>query len=109
MDTVITVDPILWSLLIGSIIPIIVAVATKLQASGGLKAILGIVLGVVGAAVVTLNQTAPDGSFSWKLLAFTAATAIITTVTTYVGAWKPVLAINEQTAPNFGLGGGSSV
>lgn len=103
MDTVVIVDPVLWSLLIGSLIPLVVAVATKLQASSGLKAVLGAILGVISSIVVTLNSTAGN-SFSWKLLAITAATTIITTVSTYVGIWQPATKINEKAAPRFGLG-----
>lgn len=104
MDTVVVIDPVLWALLVGSLVPISVAIATKLRASSGLKAFLGIVLSVIGSVVITIDQTAPGGSFSWRILAFTSATAIIAQVAAYVGAWKPILALNNKTAPTVGLG-----
>lgn len=104
MDTVIIVDPILWSLLVGSIVPIFVALSTKLQASSGVKATIGILLSLIGSIVITMDNIPNKGTFSWRLLAITSATAIIAQVAAYVGAWKPILAINTKAAPTSGIG-----
>lgn len=107
MESTITVDPLLWSLLVGAVIPVVVAFATKLSASGGVKALIAVVLSTAAGVVITINQQVGN-SFSWKMLAFTGATALITAISTYLGVWKPAVAINNVTAPTFGIGPKSS-
>lgn len=84
------------------LIPVATALLTRSTAVSWKKAVTTIVLG--GAVtLLTVNQL-PDGTalltlqtmFDWLM---TTAIAVVT----YLGLWKPVLAVNQRIAPDFGI------
>lgn len=102
MNDVITLNPLLLSLLAGAIIPLLVGLATKLSASDGVKAILAIALSALSGAAIAVNNA--GGSFHWKEVATAAAITFISGVASYKGVWKPVTDINSKALPEKGLG-----
>lgn len=105
MDTTLTIDALVVTMLVGTILPILVGLVTKSTASSGLKGVALLFLSAVQGFVV--NQTVADGSAVFTtegvllaLLGFVAAVA------SYFGVLKPTgaaPAVQEKTS-NFGIG-----
>ena len=101
MNTI-TIDPLLVSLIAGAVIPVLVALATKYNASSGLKSIVAVVASVaVGVLNEIVNQ---QGTFDWKTTATSALVTLVTAFSTYNGFWKPVAHVNDRALPNVGVG-----
>lgn len=100
--TLITLDPFLLSALIGIVIPLVVALVTKLSLDSRIKAILSIILSAIGGTLVQVNNN--GGTFDWKQALVATAVTAGTAIVSYVGAWKPVLDPNAVLAPNRGIG-----
>jgi hypothetical protein len=100
------IDPLVYSFIGGSIIPVVTGLITKLQASSGLKAIVALFLSAVVGVVSQLvsNQTTHP---EWKVMVIGVGIAFATNVASYLGGWK---AIGPGGPPgsgltaNFGLG-----
>lgn len=84
----ITLAAWLVSFLGGTAVPVLTGLATKLQASPGLKAIVGLAL----AAAVTVIATIVDGQgvFEPRTTLVLFVTTFVTHVTTYYGLLKPI-------------------
>lgn len=99
-------DPVVMSILIGIVTPLLAGLMVKLQASSGIKAFVGVVLVAVNAVVSWVVQV--DGSFHWEQFTLVTFTAFATHVFTYLGIWKPagggVAAPTMLKTPNVGLG-----
>lgn len=93
-----------WALLFGAVMPIVVGVVTKANASAATKATVLLVLDAV-SGVLTDWFASPNG-FDWSGALTTALAALVTSVGTYYGFLKHTnnLGLNTATA-RFGLGG----
>lgn len=108
MDTIIQLDVTVVTFVLGSLVPLVVALATKLNASSSLKAAVNVVLSIiVGVGGYLL---ANDGETTLLALAGAAITAYLASGVTYQNLWKPT-----GTAPeiqlktrNVGIGGTST-
>lgn len=104
-NTGLILDASFVTLILGTLVPLVVGVLTKLNASSAIKSISMIVLNAI-VALITLSQVG-DGSAVFTKEGFIAfATGLIASVAAYLGVWKPIGisgAINEKTA-GFGIG-----
>lgn len=92
-----------WALLFGAIMPMLVGLITKANASANTKAVTLLVLDALNG-VLTEYFATPDG-FDWRNAIVGALAALITSVATYYGFLKHNgnLGLNKATA-TFGLG-----
>lgn len=93
-----------WALLLGAVMPILVGLITKANASANTKAVTLLVLNAI-TGVLTEFFATPDG-FDWRNAIVSALAALMTSVATYYGFLKHNnnLGLNTATA-RFGLGG----
>lgn len=93
-----------WALLFGAIMPMLVGIITKANASANTKAVTLLVLNALNG-VMTEYFATPDG-FDWRNAIVSALAALVTSVATYYGFLKhnDNLGLNKATA-TFGLGG----
>lgn len=106
MDANLVIDPFAVSILVGTVLPILVGLVTKLNASSALKSILLLTFAAVEGLIV--NATVTDGSavFSWHTVAV-AGIGWVTAVASYYGLLKPTgvsPVVNDKTA-HLGVGG----
>lgn len=95
-------DMTLFALLTGVIIPLLVGLLSKLNASSGLKAIFNFGLSAASSLLITVNET----TFELKPFLINWAFTWAISVATFYGLWKPTGVSNqvqEKTA-NFGVG-----
>lgn len=95
-------DMTLLVLLTGVVVPLLVGLLTKLNASSGIKAVLNLGLTALGAALATSNQI----GFSWKPFAVNFGVAWAISVGTYYGFYKPTGTADRvaNIAPEVGVG-----
>lgn len=95
-------DLTLYALLVGVIVPLLVGLVTKLNASPGIKAVLNLGLTALGTASVVFNQI----DWDWKAFAVNFGVAWAVSVATYYGFYKPagVADTVAKVAPNVGIG-----
>lgn len=104
----ITLDPIVYSAIGGVLIPVLTALVTKLNASGGVKATVALFLAAVLGVATTIQQQGST-TFDWKIAVMSVLSAFLTAGSSYNHLWKP--AGDTDTVPgalatkNFGLGG----
>jgi Kef-type K+ transport system membrane component KefB len=93
-----------WALLFGAVMPMVVGLITKANASANVKAVALLVLNAING-VLTEYFATPDG-FDWRNALVSAMAALITSVATYYGFLKHNgnLGLNKATA-RFGVGG----
>lgn len=93
-----------WALLFGAVMPVVVGLVTKANASPNLKATVLLVLNAINGVLVEFFA-APDG-FDWRTAVVNALAALVTSVATYYGFLKHNgnLGLNKATA-TVGLGG----
>ena len=105
MENIIQVDVVLLNFLVGSLIPLLTALFTKVNASSGLKSTVNLVLSLVtGTAGYLLLH---DGAATVVALATHAITAYLGSGVSYQNLWKPTgvaPAIQASTA-DVGVGG----
>lgn len=101
---IVQVNVLILSFVAGSVVPLVVALLTKSAASQGTKAVVNLILSVVGGVVAFL--IAHDGTASVLQVATVAVTAYLASGSTYSHLWKPTGAITavQAVAPNTGLG-----
>jgi hypothetical protein len=87
----------------GVLIPILVALLTKLRASSKLKAMANAILCAVSGALSTVIP----GAFSWKPFAVAALSTWAVSVATYYGLWKPTGVTQATASATAGVGIGS--
>lgn len=92
----------LLALLTGVIVPLLVGLLTKLNASPGVKAFVNLGLTALGAALATSNQI----GFSWKPFAVNFGVAWAVSVGSYYGFYKPTGTAERvaNIAPEVGIG-----
>ena len=99
----ITINAVLVTALIGTLIPISVGLVTHSKASSRFKSLLSVVLNAVQALVV--SSMLSDGSVLISKDTFILwIMGVVTSTATYTGVWKPTELI-KVLLPNFGLGG----
>jgi len=86
----------------GVIVPILVALLTKMRAPSSVKAVVNAFLSAVAGALATVIP----GDWQWKPFAVAALSTWAVSVATYFGLWKPtgVSATVQQATTNVGLG-----
>lgn len=94
-----------WALLFGVLMPILVGVVTKANASAGLKA--SVLLFLELATGVMTEFFASPGGFDWRHALVNALAAFVTGVAAYYGFLKHTVnpVVVDATA-RFGMGGG---
>lgn len=94
------------TLVLGTIIPVLVGLITKMDASSKLKGALMLVLNAVQGLVIASQTTSGEAVFSVDaLILFGAGVAM--SLAAYYGLYKPN-DVPEKLAPNFGIGGSSN-
>jgi peptidoglycan/LPS O-acetylase OafA/YrhL len=88
----------LVTLIVGVLLPILVAVVTKYEASPKVKALLLLVLSAV-AAVLNSWLVAPNG-FDWQQAIWGTVTTFIIGVASLFGLWMPT-GVNESAKKTF--------
>lgn len=90
-----------FSLLLGVVLPIIVALVTKRVTSEATKAILLAALAAITGVLTEYAHSIGSGSFDWWTAVLTALGTFIVAVATHFGFWKPtgVAARVQATGP----------
>lgn len=105
VPSTVTLEPWVVAIIGGTLIPLLVGVATKLGASPGLKAVIGLVL---VAVVTALNVIVTNnGTFVIRDVVVLFATTFVVHVASYYGLWKPIgggAAPGAEATKNFGVG-----
>lgn len=100
---VVTLDPILLSFLVGSVMPLLTSLVTKLDASSPVKGTVNLLLSVAGgvlAAFVTNN-----GALRWDEIAGAAITVYLSGQSLYTGIYRHTVApAVAKIAPTTGIG-----
>ena len=104
--TAVSVVPLLWSLLVGTVLPGLTALVTHENASPRVKALLTAVLAGATGAVSGFLITPPHGWAQWQQVVSAIAVAWITAVISYLGGWKPTGAAGfvARKSARFGIG-----
>ena len=97
-----------WALLFGALMPVIVGIVTKANASAGLQAVVLLALDAVNGVLTDFFAT-PNG-FDWGGTLTATLAAFITSVAAYYGLLKHTISpsINRATA-RVGIGGVSNL
>lgn len=98
------VDPLELSVIIGAVIPLLVALVTKLHASSTIKSLSLVFLTAVSTVVTQV--VAAGGTFDARHLLINFAETFVVAIATYYGVYKPTgvaPAVQEKTAA-FGVG-----
>ena len=105
MESTLTIDPFAVSVLIGTVMPILVGLVTKLNSSRALKSITLLFLSAAQGAIV--NATMADGAAVLSLdTVLVAGLGWVTAVASYYGLLSPTgvsTKVNDKTA-NLGIG-----
>lgn len=86
-STVITLDATVLSFLVGSVMPLLTAFATKLKASSRIKGVVNLVLSVLGGVLAAF--VANSGSLTLIEIASAAIVVYLASGSTYSHLWKP--------------------
>lgn len=108
MESVITLDPLIVTFIVGGLIPILTGVVTKLGSSTTVKAVTALVLSSVTAVLTQLFVDNASNTFEPKAAAMLLFTTFVANLGSYIGVWKPIgntdqVPLQRVTA-NFGLG-----
>lgn len=109
MEQLVQVDVTVLNFIVGALVPLLVAVLSKVNASSGLKAVLNLGLSILAGVASTLLLT--DGETTFLGIATSAITVYLASGVTYQNLWKPTAvapAVAEKTS-GFGLGSNSAV
>src|SRR5689334_16385170 len=98
-----TFDPLVLSILLGTVLPILVGLVTKKVADRGLKAVF---LAGLSAATGVLSSAQGNGGVVAKEVLIFGAAAWATAVATYYGLLQPtgVSETVQDKTENFGVG-----
>lgn len=104
MEKVLEVDVTVITFIMGSIIPLVVGMLTKLKASSAVKAVVNVGLSVVTGVCSVL--IAHDGKLTWQTLVSGVFTTLFSSGFTYSHVWKPTGVVEkvQQIAPDSGVG-----
>lgn len=95
-------DPAYVTLITGLLLPVLVGLITKAQASKRVKVVANMVLSAVAALI--LNSVNSEGMAVLSgdmVLTWAVQTAV--SIASYITVYKP-LNLNDKTAPGFGVG-----
>lgn len=98
--------PVLWALVIGTLIPALTDLLAKEAAPAWLKAVLNAGLAAIsGALTGALNANTLNGSH-WEQILLTIGLAWLASVASYFGLWKPTGLSDKlsRATPNVGIG-----
>ena len=99
----ITLSPNTVAIITGALIPLLVALVTKWNASPALKGFVNLVL--TGIAALIIQATVPEGqAVITQATLGTWFVTFATSVAAYFGGYRSV-DINQKVAPNKGIGG----
>ena len=100
--TEVQMTPLVVTMLVGLIIPIVVGIITKSAARPQVKQVVTIVL--AGITALITSSTLADGSavFSIETLLLAGFTWLVS-IASYLGVYRP-LNLNDHTLPDSGLG-----
>lgn len=101
-DTLITLDPLLLTLLGGALIPLFTSLVTKVGASSLVRALISLLLSAVVATLVQINNS--GGTFYLKQTLVAFSVTFLATVASFLGFWQPVVKSNETVLPSVGIG-----
>jgi hypothetical protein len=95
-------DMTIIALATGVIIPLLVGLLTKLNASSAVKAVLNFGLSALAGGLATVSET----DFQWKPFLVNFALTWVVSIATYYGLWSPsgVSAKVNDIAPEVGIG-----
>ena len=99
MHTVLEVDVTLLAFLIGSVMPLLTGMVTKISASSRVKSVTNLVLSVLAGVLAHLMEN--TGKSTLLDLATAAITAYLAAGVTYQNLWKPAgttAAVQNKTA-----------
>jgi hypothetical protein len=94
------------SLLCGVVIPLLVGLLAKINASDGLKAVINALLSALAGTLATFTQTGLGAGVDWKTLVISILSVWVVSVATYYGVYKPTGVAGSLAAatPKFGFG-----
>ena len=90
------------TLIVGVLLPMVVALVTKYETSPAVRAILLLVLS--GVSGVLNDWLVADGAFDWGQAILSALTTFIVGVATLYGLWKPTGVSDRLTAVGSNTG-----
>lgn len=104
MNTVLQVDLVTLSFVAGSVVPLLVAVAAKLNASSSVKSVLNVVLSIVAGLVATMIEA--GGSIELHKLLSAGITTYLASGVAYQNLWKPtgVTGSVQERTKGIGIG-----
>jgi hypothetical protein len=100
---VLRVDPLLLSFLVGSLMPLLTALLTKVDASSAVKGTLNILLSIVGGGLAAFVSAGDAGLTTYQLLA-ACITAYLSSQALYTGFWRAVGATRALASSTKGVG-----
>lgn len=100
----IELDVTVVAFIVGTVMPLLTAVLTKLSASSGIKAIVNLALSA-GAGVLALF-TASGGKTTWYEIVGAVVAAYLASGVSYQNLWKPlkVAPALQESTQGFGVG-----
>lgn len=98
------VDVHILSLILGTVIPLLVGILTKINASSGVKAVANAFLSALAGVLTTLINA--GGVFEWRSVVLTTLLTWVVSVATYYGLYKPTKTaqVVQLKTANFGVG-----
>lgn len=92
------------SILSGVLVPILVGIVTRLDATAGLKAVLNFGLSAVSGALTAVTQN--SGQLVWREFVTSIGVTWVVSVATYYGLYKPsgVAGTVAASTAGFGIG-----
>jgi hypothetical protein len=94
--------PLVVTVIIGTVLPLLTGLLTKLQASDTVKGVVNLTL-AAASGVITAGLVADGGALISREALIYAVLAWVQSVATYLGIWKS-LDINARLIPTKGLG-----
>jgi hypothetical protein len=98
----VNVDPFLLSLLTGTLLPLVVGVVTKTEASPKLKAVVLAALAALSGYLV--NVVSDTGVVEWEPVVTAMLTAAVAAWSGYQSLWKPTGVAPAVQAATAGVG-----
>ena len=97
-----TISSLIVTILIGSVLPLVVGLITKLDAPSKLKGGILLVLNLVQGAIIAGTTSTGDAVFTADSIALFAV-GVTTSLAIYYGVYKPA-DVSSKLAPTFGIG-----
>jgi hypothetical protein len=88
-DSAFNLDPFTVTLILGSLIPLVNGLVTKLSTSSAVKAIITLVLSAV-VGIITVSTTDGGGAIISQSTLKSAGLALLVAIATYAGVYKPL-------------------